>query len=246
MNNQNCHYANCEKDVTGTNLLLAQLLLKTTNDKTKITDNPALLSIVQSLCNTSQLYFSRPTPLQLPNKDFIVDSRATYDSTNTCDLSLSLPSSVHVEQDVTHDICHAYEPTASHGVSSTANEKNVSRHEVSDSSEGLSFLSISNASESRKRPSDLSTDTAQIPIAKRISQEMNYPGTERGVICSLSNLVKYVEQNIIKSDEMRMMCSKMDVANEGMFTFSVIYLILIHQSNATLYNNALRSIRVCA
>lgn len=225
MNNQNCHYTNSEKDVTGTNLLLAQLLLKTTDNKTKITDNPALLSIVQSLCNTSQLYFSRRTPLQLPNKDFIVDSRATYDSMNTCDLSLSLPSSVHVEQDVTHDICHAYEPTASHGVSSTANEKNVSRHEVSEDSEGLSSLSVSNASESRKRPSELSTDTIQIPIAKRISQEMNNPGIERSVICSLSDLVKYVEQNTMKSEEMRMMYSKTDVANEGMFTVCITYLI---------------------
>jgi hypothetical protein len=90
-------------------------------------------------------------------------------------------------------------------VSSTANEKNVSRHEVSEGSEGLSSLSVSNASESRKHPSDLSTDSIQIPIAKRIFQEMNNQGTERSVLCSLSNLVKYVEQNTMKSEEMRMM-----------------------------------------
>jgi len=64
MNNQNSQYLKCKKEVTGTNLLLAQLLLKTTDDKTKLINNPALLSIIQSLCKSSELFFSRPAPLQ--------------------------------------------------------------------------------------------------------------------------------------------------------------------------------------
>jgi hypothetical protein len=179
MNNQNCHYANSEKDVTGTNLLLAQLLLKTTDDKTRLIDNPALLTIIQSLCKTSELYFSRPTPLQcLPDDN--VHSRAISDSTSTCNSSLSLPSSVHVS-DVTHDQCVAHEHHASHGVSGTANETNVNPNSILDDTEGMSNDSKS-SSISRKRPANLTDDGIPPPfhICKRSTPESR----EKPMMCS--------------------------------------------------------------
>ena len=63
---------------------------------------------------------------------------------------LSMPSSVHVE-DVTHDICHAYERSASHGVSATANETNVMFNKIPLISEGSSSVSMTQ-SDSRKHP----------------------------------------------------------------------------------------------
>jgi hypothetical protein len=116
MNNQNSHYLNCEKDVTGTNFLLAQLLLKTTEDKTILRDNPALPSIIQSLFKVSELYCSRPAPLQCIPEDNVL-SWAISDSMSTCNSSiLSLPSSVHVA-DVSHDQCITHKHHVSHGVS---------------------------------------------------------------------------------------------------------------------------------
>ena len=141
--------SSCDKDVTQTNLLLAQILMKTTSESTNLTDNSQLLTLIRSLSNSSKLFFSRHTPLQL-KKDFIIDSRAINGSTSTFVSSLSMPSSVHVE-DVTHDICHAYERSASHGVSATANETNVMINEIPLISEGSSSVSMTQA-DSRKRP----------------------------------------------------------------------------------------------
>ena len=179
MNNQNCHYLNCEKEVTGTNLLLAQLLLKTFHDKTKLIDNPALLTIIQSLCKTSELYFSRPTPLQWIPDDNVL-SRAISDSTSTCNSSLSLPSSVHVA-DVTHDQCIAHEHHASHGVSGTANETNVNCNNILDNTEGLSHDSLS-SSVSRKQPANPTDDG--IPPPFHISKRSTPESRENPMLCS--------------------------------------------------------------
>ena len=179
MNNQNWHYLNCEKDDTGTNLLLAQLLLKTFHDKTKLIDNPALLSIIQSLCKTSELYFSRPTPLQWIPDDNVL-SRAISDSTSTCISSLSLPSSVHVA-DVTHDQCIAHEHHASHGVSGTANETNVNCNNILDNTEGLSHDSLS-SSVSRKQPANPTNDG--IPPPFHISKRSTPESRENPMLCS--------------------------------------------------------------
>jgi hypothetical protein len=162
MNKQNSHYLNCERDVTGTNFLLAQLLLKTTEDKTILRDNPALPSIIQSLFKVSELYCSRPAPLQCIPDDNVL-SRAISDSTSSCNSSiLSMPSSVHVT-DVTHDQCIAHEHHASHGVSGTANETNVNCDKILNNTEGLSndFLS---SSISRKRPANLTDDGTPPPF----------------------------------------------------------------------------------
>jgi hypothetical protein len=162
MNNQNSHYLNCERDVTGTNFLLAQLLLKTMEDKTILRDNPVLPSIIQSLFKVSELYCSRQAPLQCIPDDNVL-SRAISDSTTSCNSSiLSLPSSVHVA-DVTHDQCVAHEHHASHGVSGTANETNVNCDKILNNTEGLSIDSPL-SSISRKRPANLTDDGTPPPF----------------------------------------------------------------------------------
>lgn len=140
-----------------------------------------MLAIVQSLCNTSELYFSRPTPLQWIPDDNVL-SRAISDSTSTCNSSLSLPSSVHVA-DVTHDQCVAHEHHASHaGVSGTANETNVNRDNILlDNTEGLSNDSLS-SSVSRKRPEN-PTDNG-IPPPFHISKRSTPESRENPMLCS--------------------------------------------------------------
>jgi hypothetical protein len=121
-------------------------------------------------------------------------------------------------KDVTH-VCHAFEPTASHGVSSTAvHEKNVSCDNTSDSSEGTSSLSTLQSFDSRKRPGDLSTDTLQSPyFSKRYCQDkkrMN--GTCQDAICCLCDLIDYVTDKKLKSDHFNYECIKVDIRIEGM------------------------------
>jgi hypothetical protein len=151
--NKPIHHDNSDNNVTGTNLLLALLLLKTKDDKTNLPDNPALLSIVQSLSKSSELYFSGSTPLQW-NPNVNAQSRAVSDSSTSstcCDSSLSLPSSVHVA-DVTHGTCVAHEHPASHGVSATANETNVNCGIICGDTEGMSCSVSVPSGFSRMRP----------------------------------------------------------------------------------------------
>lgn len=181
--------------------MLAQLLLKTTDNQTKLSENPALLSIVQSLCNTSELYFSRTTPLQW-NPDVNVHSRAISDrSGSTCDSSLSLPSSVHVA-DVTHDKCAAYEHPACHGVSGTANETNVNCNIILDETEGMSFGSLSSSSTiSRKKRAATMIDK-DIPSAKPTKRVMpEHKDTPKGMEPITSVLA--LEDYLLDSGDMK-------------------------------------------
>lgn len=229
--------SNCDADVTKTNLVLAQLLLKTTDETTKLIENPPLLSIIQSLCNTSELYFSRSSPLQSkPSSN--VYSRANYDSTSTHDdLSLSLPSSVHVA-DVTHDKCHAYEHTASHGVSETANETNVNCNIILDDIEGVSMDSAS-LTLSRKRPSVLSP-----PPSKRVSQE--HPGTPsyNKAISSVSELLTYIEESNIWNKTVDEAHKRIKDLIPGMYT--TIYIMCQISLIIIIFNlRHFRSLPVC-
>jgi hypothetical protein len=189
-------YSNhCDKDVTQTNLLLAQLLMKTTDEKTKLTENPSLLSVIQSLSTSSELYLSRSTPLQRTEGNVVV-SRAIDDSdSSNCYSSISsLPSSVHVT-DVTHDKCHTYEHPACHGVSVTANETNVSNSIiVSEGSEGPSSLSASSTSLPRKRPAGLLNDSMLLPSPSKRSQYSNGVQSSNGAITTPSELLKYIKE----------------------------------------------------
>jgi hypothetical protein len=91
--NKPIHHDNSDNNITGMNLLLAQLLLKTTDKKMNLPDNAALLSIVQSLSKSSKLYFSRLTLLQW-NPNVNAHSRAVSNSStsSTCCDSLSKSS----------------------------------------------------------------------------------------------------------------------------------------------------------
>lgn len=191
---QNLHSNHCDKEIAQTNLLLVQLLLKTTDDKTKLTENPSLLSVIQSLSSSSELYFSRSTPLQR-TQDNVVVSRAINDSdSSNCYSSISLPSSVHVT-DVTHDKCHAYEHPACHGVLVTANETNVSNSIiVSEESEGLSCDSASSTSLPRKRSADMiSILPTSLPLSKRVTQSIVTSNHAGEAISSLLDLENYIQ-----------------------------------------------------
>jgi hypothetical protein len=209
MNNHQNTLAQCNNNVTGTNLLLVQLLLKTMDEKTNLSENPALLSIVHSLSKTSELYFSRSTPLQwTPNvKDH---SRAVSDSSNssTCNSLLTWPSSVHVA-DVTHGPCAAYEHTASHGVSETANETNVNYGIIMCDTEGMSCSALQPDRSSRKQQPVTINDTSAAVShpSKRLHQEPNNKSHTIHPITSLSRLKEYIEQtstvakSVIKDNE---------------------------------------------
>jgi hypothetical protein len=218
------YHSSCDKDVTQTNLLLAQILMKTTSDSTNLTENPQLLTVIRSLCNSSELFFSRPTPLQL-KKDFIVDSRAINDSTSTFVSSLSMPSSVHVE-DVTHDICHAYERSASHGVSATANETNVMIHEIPIISEGLSSVSTTQA-DSRKRPVYTSNgDSVDGHLSKRTFQgniDVEPTSSEAAITC-LADLTSYVEETMVKTEVLKNAYGILDNAKEGTSVIGIVFI----------------------
>ena len=102
-----------------------------------------------------------------------------------------MPSSVHVE-DVTHDICHAYERSASHGVSATANETNVMINEIPLISEGSSSVSMTQA-DSRKRPGYSSSgDSFEGHLSKRPFQGNIdvVPTISEAVITCLSDLTR--------------------------------------------------------
>ena len=222
-------HTSCDKDISQTNLLLAQILLKTTSESTKLTDNCQLLSVIRSLCNSSELYFSRPTPLQLKN-DVIIKSRAINGSTCTYDSSLSTPSSVHVA-DVTHDICFAYEHPASHGVSATANETNAMDDINSqENSEGLSSVSMTQ-SDSRKRPGYSSSDSILGLPSKRTFQgntnDIAATISEEAITC-LSDLTRYVEESKVKTKVMKNAYSKIiKDGKEGMYVICIVLYNLI-------------------
>ena len=226
-------HSSCDKDVTQTNLLLAQILMKTTSESTNLTDNSQLLTVIRSLCNSSELFLSRPTPLQL-KKDFIIDSRAINGSASTFVSSLSMPSSVHVE-DVTHDICHAYERSASHGVSATANETNVMINEIPLISEGSSSVSMTQA-DSRKRPGYSSRgDSVEGHLSKRTFQGNIdvVPTISEAAITCLSDLARYVEESMVNTEVLKNAYGVLDNAKEGMSVIGIAFsaLTLLIQSN---------------
>jgi hypothetical protein len=149
------------------------------------------MSVIQSICNSSELYFSRSTPLQ-PKKDNVFDLRAINDSNSICNSSLSLPSSVHVA-DVTHDKCHAYEHSACHGVSAAANETNANCNVILEESEGLSVTSTV-TSTSRKRQADpTSIHPTSLPLSKRVAQVKVTSNHAGDAISSFSDLKNYIQ-----------------------------------------------------
>jgi hypothetical protein len=176
MNNQ-IPPTNCDKNITETNLLLAQLLLKTTDETTNLSDNPALLLITWSLSKSSKPYLARSTPLQW-NPNVNAHSRAISDSSTSstcCDSLLTLPFSVHVA-DVTHGTCVAHKHPASHGVSVTVNETNVNRGIMSRETEGMSFsVSFPNGLSRKRQAPETMTNNCMpaLSCSKRCNQEWN-------------------------------------------------------------------------
>ena len=159
-----------------------------------------------------------------------------------------MPSSVHVA-DVTHDICHAYERPASHGVSATANETNVIDNVIWQNSEGLSSVSMTQE-DSRKRPGYSSIDSFQGHPSKRIFQGNNDVAatiSEAAITC-LSQLTIYVEETSrVTTELLKNAYSKINDAKEGMSVVCIELndFILLFQSNMTSEHLS-RSIWICA
>jgi hypothetical protein len=168
-------------------------------DKTNISQNPTLLSIVQSLSKTSELYFSRSTPLQWnPNVNDHLQAVSNSSSTtsHTCnDSLLTWPSSVHIA-DVTYGPCVTYEHTPSHGVSETANETNVNCGIILGDAEGMmSCSALCSNGLARKRSAVMTNDSMPAYYtSKRFNQECNDKSLFCCSITFAAGLKEYLEE----------------------------------------------------
>jgi hypothetical protein len=120
-------------------------------------------------------------------------------------------------------------------VSATANETNVMDNVISQNSEGLSSVSMTQA-DSRKRPGYSSSDSIQGHPSKRTFQGNNDVAatiSEAAITC-LSDLTRYVEESKVTTKVMKNAYSKIiNNVKEGMYVICIALYNLILLFNLT-------------